>query len=174
MPTLYEKINSEYPEIDISDFTENNYFMVLSRIPNLMFRAQTVSFPDVTPKLVNIAMPHREANTYDAGTAVEFGTLSISYILDEYFKCYMEMYEWVVENCNTVSMPSHSADGTILITNNAKKPILRVGFKDLIPSYIGGFDLDSRNSGFVTFKVSFKYTAFDFLPYKTRLTKPQS
>ena len=166
--SLYNKIQQEqFQEIDISAMTENNFLVVFSFLPEVMFWAQTISFPGISMPLVATNMPHGPSRHYDAGTAYNFDPIRMTFLMDERMTGWTAIFDWITNNTNTWEFSKHSVDATVLMLTNAKKPYMRVAIENLIPQTLEGFNLDSRLSEVVTYSASFLYSSFSFHPYKT-------
>jgi len=143
--------------------------------PNLEFFAQTVNHPDIT--LSAPTLPYsRFENVGMPGDTVSLSELSISFILDEDLKSYIELYNWVeyMTNENFVSeggrgqrspneLPTQ-ADISVSILSSHNNQTKRILYKACSPTSISGLQLTSVASSveYLTFDVSFANSGFEF------------
>ena len=165
-------------------FTDNiNYLqptgfkVVIDRenFPNLEFFAQSVDHPDVSlsPPVVPF---QRSTNVAFPGDTGNFSDLSISFILDEDVKSYIEMYEWfemlVNENfrgegprsSRTNPQQPSQADLSVSILTSHNNQTKRILYKGATPTALSGLRLAAnvQTLEFLTFDATFAFTGFEF------------
>jgi hypothetical protein len=164
--------------------TENRNFLqptgfkvVISRLeyPNLEFFAQSIQHPDVS--ITGPTTPYsRIGNVNLPGDALDYGELSIQFILDEDITSYTELYNWMLEMVNEKYEPQQTRSQTlsqndptqndiiisVLTSNNT--PSKRIIYKGCNPTSVTGLELNSVASTveYLTFNASFSFTGFQF------------
>ena len=121
-----EPVINDEEILDISKSCQSNYFCVFSKIPNLIFYIQSFSLPSTTNRKISINMPNH-ASTYNvAGHTNDYEPFTINFIMDENFKCYFNILQWMRKNEVCENFQDTISSMTLVILNNAKIPIIRV------------------------------------------------
>lgn len=142
--------------------------------PNLEFFAQSVQHPDVTvpspvleySRIGQVAFP---------GDTINYSELTITFILDEDIKSYIELYEWfemlINENYRDGGSRSRydgkipsQADVSVSILTSHNNQTKRILYKGCTPTALTGLNLAAnvQTLEFLTFDVSFSFTGFEF------------
>ena len=144
--------------------------------PNLEFFAQSVNHPDVSLPMVSIPF-RRNENVSMPGDTLSYSELSVTFILDEDLKGYIELYDWMERLVNkefigeelrsskiNPEIPSQ-ADISLSILSSHNNQIKRVLYKACTPTSLSGLQFSSIASGveYLTFNVSFAFTGFQFI-----------
>ena len=171
----------------VSSQIENRNFLsptgfrfVLRRSPKVAFFCNQVNIPAMTlgvteqaTYLKNIPVP---------GDRIEFGDLTLRFLVDEDLKNYMEIQNWIRGLGFPVSLSEFDrldkegeifgryagdqdkiySDGTLSILTNNLVPKYQVFFKDLFPYDLSTltFDATQTDQEYFTADVSFKYTIY--------------
>ena len=149
------------------NFLKNNYFkFILNKIPNVEFYVQGCNLPSIGTNYVETksAFAHPLQTT---GVNLDYGTLSLSFIVDEDLYNYMELYNWIKGQVpeltyNDVdSETERYSDASLLILNSVYKPNLRVDFFDLFPVNLGeiSFDLTDSDPSPIILQTEFRFKA---------------
>lgn len=130
-----------------------NYFVQSITLPNL-----TLGQADIQTPFVKLPVP---------GDHIEFGTLSLTFRIDEEMRNYKEIYDWIValgfpenfQQYNTIatsrgkfggSVTNPTAgtgiysDASLIILSSAKNPLVDITFKNLYPVALTDVTFDTR------------------------------
>lgn len=135
------------------------------RIPDVSYFCQRVNIPGIT--LSNTIQSTPFANIPIEGDVLEFEDLSLSFIIDEDMKNYLEIFNWLhslgfpekYTQYNNESLAIKS-DMNIIIHTNKSNPNYSIGFKDVFPISLGtiAFDTNATTLDPIVVDVVFKYT----------------
>ncbi len=168
----------------MSTLTDNQNFLsplgfrfLIQKMPNVNFFIQTVNIPSVS--VGETTMPSPFVAIPVGGDHLNFGSLSLTYKVDEDMKNYRELHDWI----NGIGFPESFdqrkeelqksagikaskdllSDGTLVILNSNMNPNLEVTFKDLYPVSLGDvqFDLSQTDVEYITATADFRFRSFD-------------
>jgi hypothetical protein len=153
----------------------------LARNPKVAFFCNQANIPDIS-LAVATQSTRLGRNIPEPGNKLEFGDLTLRFLVDEDLGNYMEIQNWMrglgypnslqqlydlqkeyfadlskdSQNMNTFS------DGTLLILNSSNVSSAQVKFKDLFPYSLSTLSFDSTQTEvqYFTADVSFKYTIY--------------
>ena len=108
---------------------------------------------------------------------LEYGEFNITFKVDEDFKNYLELHNWMrglsdtenyTERAALNAVPEYTGDGTvsdisIIALNSAKNPNFQITFTDAFPIELGEvvFDSTMDDVSFITCDATFKYTVYE-------------
>jgi len=167
----------------MSTLTDNQNFLsplgfrfLIQKMPNVNFFIQTVNIPSVSTG--ETTMPSPFVAIPVGGDHLTFGSLSITYKIDEDMKNYRELHDWI----NGIGFPESFqqrkdedkksaglkaskdllSDGTLVILNSNMNPNLEVTFKDLYPVSLSDvqFDLSQTDVEYITATADFRFRSF--------------
>jgi hypothetical protein len=151
-----------------------NYKFSVKKLPHVNFFLQKVNIPslNITPT----EMPNPFVSIPLSGDHIQYGTMTISFKLDERLENYQEMLNWIVglgfpknfgqyaalEKRNTMGEGLVS-DVSIIVTDSAKNPKFEFIFVDAFPTYLSDLNLDTTlpDVNYITASATFKYTYFE-------------
>jgi len=155
-------------------FLSNNKFeFVLGRIPNFTFFVQGVNLPGMSLQSSSINTPFSAVSI--PGNQITFGTLSLSFIVDEDMQSWYELYSWIVQLGNPKgynkignltgqpgSTTSTTSDATLILKSNANNPNFQFNFFDVYPTELGDMSFTTTdNQEFVTSTATFNYGFYE-------------
>jgi hypothetical protein len=155
-------------------FLSNNKFeFVLGRIPNFTFFVQGVNLPGLTLQSSSINTPFSAVSI--PGNQITFGTLSLSFIVDEDMQSWYELYSWIFQLGNPKgynkvgtltgqpgSVTSTTSDATLILKSNANNPNFQFNFFDVYPTELGDMSFTTTdNQEFVTSTATFNYGYYE-------------
>lgn len=163
-----------------------NHVLQISKFPNLSFVVQEVNLPGVETETVKMPIPG--ITMHQMPNKIKFGALNATFLVDEDFKAYREIFSWLngvsggpdrsVLTAEFVDTQARYAwpDSTQLktfgrasathagltIVSGAKLPILRVLFYNVMPTTLGELKFSTTVTDNQTLKcdVSFDYDFF--------------
>ena len=155
-------------------FLSNNKFeFVLNRIPNFTFFVQGVNLPGLVLQSSSINTPFSAVSI--PGNQITFGTLSLSFIVDEDMQSWYELYSWIFQLGNPKgynkvgtltgqpgSVTSTTSDATLILKSNANNPNFQFNFFDVYPTELGDMSFTTTdNQEFVTSTATFNYGFYE-------------
>lgn len=145
--------------VDQNNLSILNFKFKLDRIPDVEFRAQTVSLPglslssaDVPTPFVQIPLPGR----------LSYDDLTISFLVGENMRDYMSIFEWM----NALGIPDEFeqyrnwlSDCTVFILDSNLNANITVRFTDAFPIQLSGIEFDTTLSEtqYATASVTFRF-----------------
>jgi hypothetical protein len=152
-----------------------NFQFSIKRAPNVNFFLQKVNIPSI--RLPSIDIPTQFIPIPTQYTHMEYGEFSITFKVDEDFKNYLEIHDWIralgfpkqySERAAIDVIPEYTGNGvfsdiSIIALNSAKNPNFEVTFTDAFPTYLGDIVFDSTydDVNYITCEASFKYTLYE-------------
>ena len=155
-------------------FLSNNKFdFVLKRIPNFTFLVQGVNLPGLTLQSSSINTPFSAVSI--PGNQITFGSLSLTFMVDEDMQSWYELYDWIIQLGNPKgynkvgtltgkpgSVTSTTSDATLFIKSNSNNANLKFEFVDVYPTELGEMNFTTTdNQEFVTSTVTFNYGYYE-------------
>ena len=155
-------------------FLSNNKFdFVLKRIPNFTYLVQGVNLPGLALQSSSINTPFSAVSI--PGNQITFGSLSLTFMVDEDMQSWLELYNWIVQLGNPKGynkignltrepgfINSTTSDATLFIKSNANNPNLRFDFFDVYPTELGEMSFTTTdNQEFVTSTATFNYGYYE-------------
>jgi hypothetical protein len=155
-------------------FLSNNKFdFVLKRIPNFTFLVQSVNLPGLTLASTAINTPFSTISV--PGNQITFGTLSLTFLVDEDMQSWYELYDWIVQLGNPTGYnkigrltgPEGStinplSDATLYVKTNSNNPNFKFNFIDVYPTELGDMSFSTtENQEFVTSTATFNYGFYE-------------
>ena len=176
MASIYDK------QIKNRNFLSPTGFkFVLNRAPKVSFFGNEANIPDVNLGVAEQPTYLRDIPT--PGDKIDFGDLSIRFLVDEDLVNYMELQRWIrglgyPENMDEFrklegesTLPSNFgqsgddiySDGTLQILSSNLVPSFQVVFNDLFPYTLSTvmFDATDTDIEYFTADVAFKYTIYN-------------
>jgi hypothetical protein len=140
-----QDIKDRYPE-RINPLLPTYYRFNIARLPNTTYFCQSASLPTVTMGEVQIPTPFMAVKN---PTKLDFDELSITFIVDEEMKNWLEIFNWMRSMTNVEDYEefkaanTHHCTANLLILNSAKAPKLNVTFEGLYPRTLSSIDFTS-------------------------------
>lgn len=152
-----------------------NFQFQLKRAPHVNFFIQRIRMPSIA--IADIEIPTMFNYIQAAGNKLKYGELDISFKIDEDFRNYLEIHNWIralgfpesfdeynaISKNNNVSGEGIVSDISLIVLNSAKRPNFEVTFRDAFPVSLSDVDFDTTDEDvkYVTASTSFKYTLYD-------------
>jgi hypothetical protein len=159
--------------INKSFLSNNKFDFVLDRIPNFTFFVQSVNLPSLTLQSTTVNTPLVQLSI--PGNQLTFGQLTLNFIVDENMQSWYELYDWIIQLGNPVSLNkignlneepgnnfSITSDGTLFIKTNSNNVLWKVNFIDMYPNDLGDITFSATESQeFLTSTATFNYTYYE-------------
>ena len=155
-------------------FLSNNKFdFVLKRIPNFTFLVQSVNLPGLVLQSSSINTPFSAVSI--PGNQITFGSLSLTFMVDEDMQAWYELYDWIVQLGNPKgynkigtltgkpgSVTSITSDATLFVKTNSNNPNFQFNFIDVYPTELGEMSFATTdNQEFITSTATFNYGYYE-------------
>ena len=155
----------------------------LTKTPKVAFFCNQANIPDLN--LGVAVQPSYTKMLPTPGDIIEFGDLSLRFLVDENLENYMEIQNWIrglgfpeelgqfaeLEKSGSIrgryvqDKQNIYSDGTLQVLTSSQLPNFQVSFKDLFPYTLSTvtFDATDTDIQYFTADVSFKYTIYDIV-----------
>ena len=180
--TLYRK--TRLKQIQDKNFLQPSGFqMVISRAPKVAFFGNAVNIPDL---LLGTTIQPTQAlkNLPQPGEIIEFGDLTLRFLVDENMENYIEVQNWIrgigfpetleqiyafQDETEGVARPDLQtgmniySDGTLIVYDSLSNPNFKVHFENMFPYSLTTlqFDATLADTEYFTAEVSFKYDVYN-------------
>ncbi len=151
---------------------------ILERAPKIAFFCNQANIPDMN--MGTAVLPSYLRQLPIPGDEINFGDLSLRFLVDEDLKNYMEIFNWIrglgtaqslnefddLQKRSTVKLERGQniySDGTLHVLSNNLISKFKVVFDDLFPVSLStlNFDATDTTNEYFTAEVIFKYTIFN-------------
>ena len=151
---------------------------ILNRAPKVVFFSNQASIPGL-----NLGVAEQPTYLKDIpqpGDKLEFGDLTLRFLVDEDLENYLEIQHWLrglgfpdslteiqnwqKSNPNAPSGPlNFTSDGTLNVLSSSNTPNFKVKFLDMFPISLSDLDFDATDTDidYLTANVTFKYTIYN-------------
>lgn len=166
MAELTSNINYLQPSGFSVSISRENY-------PNLEYFAQQISHPSID--VAETMQAARKIQIPTAGDTVTFGTLDVTFLLDEDMTSYTEMFDWMVRLVNenqtdqtaaiAAGTPSTEADIYVSILSSHNNVIKTIKYYNCVPTSVSNLELNAQLGAEIplTFNVSFRCLQFELV-----------
>lgn len=158
----------------------NKYQLNFARSPNVQYFCQSLSVPGIS--LSEIPQNTPFVDVYAPGEKAIYDLLSITFIIDEELKSWLEIHDWIRAmtfpkefaeyqrlgklNKYTSHLDSKKpqySDATVTLLSSSNTPYYKFKFYDVFPTTLSTFIMSSQDSPetIVTADASFRYSYFD-------------
>jgi hypothetical protein len=169
---------------NLSYLAPTQFELIVKKLPNTKYFATGVNIPSVN--IGETLQPTRlGANIKLPGDKINYGELTITFIVDENMENWTEMFNWMegitastdTEKYRLLTGASQSpkydgsgdpeemySDMTIVVTTAANNPNRYIRIQDAYPSSLGEITMDTTVAGglsYVTCTASFQFTSFE-------------
>lgn len=146
----------------------------IKKSPHVNFFVQSVNLPTFSLGTVDVENPFIKIPF--PGDKLSYGTLDVTYKVDENMENYLEIYNWLIaigypdnfgQRSNIESKPAMSGEGvyadlSLIILNSQMNPKFEVTFKDAYPISLSELQFDSTitDVDYLTTTVTFAYRIY--------------
>ncbi len=149
----------------------------LSKEPKVSFFCNSARIPEITLSLVQ--QPSYLKDLDIPGGKVQYGDLSLRFLVDEDMQNYMAIHDWITglgfpesteQYANLITNEDGTqdskkafSDGSLYILDSSYNTTAIVKFKDLFPMSLSSLEFDATQTDvqYFTADVSFKYTIYN-------------
>ena len=139
---------------NMNPLADVQYKFDIAALPETSFFVQTASLAGISLTPMEIGLPQRTGLALNTGV-IQYEELTIAFLVDEYLKNWMEVYNWMLGN------PSETS-GVLTILSSSMNPTMEEHFKQLFPTSLSALEFDSTTADptYQQASVSFKYTEY--------------
>jgi hypothetical protein len=131
----------------------------VTKYANVEYFITNISTPDVS--IGEIQTTYRNSKGYLPGTNIQFGSLEVSFKVDEDMKNYQELFNWIEGNRS-----SNTKNDIILhIANSSNNISNKIRYTSAFPTNLSSlsFDLQASNVEYLSASASFRFDHMEFL-----------
>jgi len=159
----------------------------LGKFPKAAFFSNSARIPEIV--LGTIRQPGYLKDIDIPGEKLEYGDLSLRFLVDENLENYMDIHNWLTglgfpetpqqftdkttDEENQRDMNEQWSDGSLSILNSNFRTIAIVKFSDLFPTSLTSLDFDATETdvNYFTAEATFKYTVYNIVgpDHRTKL-----
>ena len=159
----------------------------LKRSPKVAFFCNEANIPDLN--LGVAVQPNYLRDIPTPGDKIEFGDLSLRFLVDENLENYLELQDWIrglgypesvqefrdlaadgiIKGAYVKDRQNIYSDGTLQILSSNLVPKFNVNFRDLFPTSLTTLTFDATDTDiqYFTANAEFKYTSYEIVPIGT-------
>lgn len=166
---------------NINPLQSNGFIFDILKIPEVKFFCQEVGLPFVSFPSVDVPTPLSDIPL--PNTKLQFGDLSISFLIDETMSNYVAIYNWLIglgfpeshtqyqsflnsrtNTLNLTPLVAGYSDAVLSILNSSSKPNKTVRFVDVFPISLGQvlFRSSTTDTTYLSCTASFKFNYYIF------------
>ena len=152
-----------------------NFRFQIKKAPNVNFFIQKVNVPQI--ELPQVDTPNPFVKTPYPGDHITYGTLNITFRVDEDLHNYLEIHNWIkalgkpdnynqfyeIETKPTITGDGIYSDISLLVLNSTKLPNYEITYKDAFPIMLSDLTFNTMDTdvNFLPASATFKYTSYD-------------
>jgi len=173
-------LQSNQPE-NRSFLSPLGFQFAIQRLPNVTYFCTKAGIPDITLGQIDTV-----DNTFiklpTPGDKLSFGTLDLTFRIDEDLSNYQEIYDWLIglgfpdnfgqraqfQSGNMYESDNVFSDASLMVMTAANVPNVEVKFIDLYPASITAleFDIEATDVEYMTATATFVYRKFELTAIK--------
>jgi hypothetical protein len=127
---------------------------------NVEYFCTSVSLPSLS--LNTVPIPYRNRQGVLSGDSIEYGNFSMTFVVDEEMKNYLEMFNWMERNAH---QGMEAKDATLSILSNQNTSNKQVQFLEVLPSELGELEFNTQTTSveYLTCTATLDYDRFKFV-----------
>jgi T4-like virus tail tube protein gp19 len=170
-----------FPE-NVNPLNPNGFLFSVQKLPEVTFFAQEVELPSISIGTITQASSVHDIKI--PGETAEYGSLTLSFLVDEEFKNWKAIYAWMIglsypqnhevytrflnsaKNANSYSeLAKGYSDASLTILDSSNNPIQNITFVDAFPTSLSSLPFTSTNTdvNYMRASVTFDYTYYTLL-----------
>ena len=127
---------------------------------NLQFFCTNVALPSINQ--TEVLSTYKNNNAFFPGEIITYDAFTLTFIVDEEMKNYLEIFNWLSKNRRTNPI---FKDITLSILSNKNTTNKQILFHDAFPTSLGSLDFTTQDTALdaITCSVIFRYNKFEFI-----------
>ena len=161
---------------DLNNLNNNNFHFEIKELPTVSLFAQEFTIPGISLGRASVPNPNVDFNV--PGEKIEYEDLSITFMIDEYLKNYIEVFAWMVglgfpestdqfrAIVNRETPYNETSDIICTVTTNKFNPHHEIVFVDCFPVNLSPIDFTNVDVTVTPLQatVIFDYSYYFFRP----------
>lgn len=145
---------------DQNNLSTLNYRFKLDRTPNLEYKVQRLSLPDLSLGTARVPSPFV---TIPEPGNLTYGSLQLTFLVGENMRDYLEIFNWMVALGKPDTFNQYRdwrSDCSVFILNSNLNANISVRFTDAYPVSLSGIDFDTTltETQYATASATFEFT----------------
>jgi len=169
---------------NINPLSPTGFRLAITKLPEITYFCQEANIPSIDLEPIPIGTPFSTSQV--PGEILDFGQLTINFIVDENLANYKAIYNWIIglgfpenylqyqslasstlpvqTNTHFGTQEGNFSDGVLEILGSNNIAVQAIKFKDLHPVSVSGLNFRANvdDIQYLTGTASFKYTYYDF------------
>lgn len=152
----------------VSYLQSTHFQFTIQRMPSTVFFVQSVNVPEISSTPAEQPVGRFKPIPYP-GENFDFGQLSVTFLIDEYMKSWLEIHDWMrsikaVDGYQDFEAEeNHTSDASLIVLNNKQNPIVTVRYRDIFPISLSEITFNATDTSPepLTASATFAYTVYD-------------
>ena len=151
---------------ELDSASGNSFRLIFQKLPSVTFHLKEVNLPGISISSINNPTPGHDWNL--PGSTITFDSLELSFIVDEKYENWKEIYNWIMELYNpdtgrsTGDLQNQLMEAQLYIKSNRNNSIRVVKFHNIFPTTISSIDFSTESVGEpLIASVSLSYTTYN-------------
>lgn len=138
-----------------------NFRFEFTNNPTLNYFMQSVAIPTVSANRVQVGF--QNSVTYMQDTNITFDPLNIQFLVDEDYKNYIYIKDWMMKSAEKEKPPMMFQDATLHVLSNKKTNNIRFKFYGLFPLNVsaGSYESSVSDTNALVGSATFSYQYFE-------------
>lgn len=164
---------------NINPLSSNGFLFSINSMPEVSFFCQEVELPEITIGNIGVQTPLSKLKLAD--DVMEFGTLTVTFLIDEQMLNYVSVYNWITglgfpesyeqystfintRNIGYTTVTKESSNATLAILGSNNKPVKFVNFYNILPISLSSATFRTTNEDvtYITGTAVFEIERYDF------------
>ena len=132
------------------------------KYPNAQFMVQAAAIPTISATGAPYNTPQR--NIFASPDKVEYESLTVTFLIDEYLTNYMEIHDWLFGMVSEIDDKAtrKTRDLSLLVLDSNNNLVKTIKFVDAFPTSLGSlpFDITITDVEYLSAAVTFEYSYF--------------
>lgn len=167
---------------NINPLQSNGFLFTVTKLPEISFFCQEANIPSIDLPPAEQYSPLVDAP--QPGDKLQFGDLSLTFLIDENMVNYSALYDWIVglgfpknnqqftdwvkthkSFPKDADGPATVSDGVLQVLNSSNNVAKTILFRDMFPTSISSLQLQSTTSdtSYLAGSVTFRYTLYEIV-----------
>ncbi len=159
---------------------QDKFQLIIRKFPGCEYMCTDVTLPGLSQSPQRFETPFGAFN--NSGKKTDYGTLSVTFKVDENLKNYKEIFHWLRDSTGSITPDNYKnlidnnrldssknthavfTDGTLMTLKNSKQHNIAINFVNLFPIQLGGITFGFNGAkNIMTAEVQFSLDYFEFV-----------
>jgi hypothetical protein len=140
---------------NMNPLTDVQFKFEVGALPETSFFVQGCNIPGITVTANAIGVPKRSGGFGLSTGVIEYETLEVTFLVDEYLKNWEEVYNWMVNDVKKTS-------AVLTILSSSMNPTMEFHFSGVFPTNLGAITFDSTTTDptYIQATITFNFTDY--------------